>query len=102
MISLIAVVGKNRELGKDGGLIWKVPGDLPRFKKLTMGHPVIMGRKTHSTFQYKGGPLPGRTNIVITRDPNFSQDGFLVAHSYEEAIEIAKKSEGAEEIFVIG
>ncbi len=102
MISIIAAIGKNRELGANGKLIWKIPGDLPRFKKLTWGHPVIMGRKTYDTFQYKGGPLPGRTNIVITRDPNFSKEGFQVAHSYEEAVAIAKKSEGSEEIFVIG
>lgn len=102
MLSLIAVIGKNRELGKDNQLLWHIPGDLPRFKKITWGHPVIMGRKTHSTFQYKGGPLPGRTNIVITRDRQFSQEGFLVAHSIDEALSEAEKAPGNNEIFIIG
>ncbi len=101
-LSLIAVVGKHRELGKDNHLLWKIPGDLPRFKKITYGHPVIMGRKTHSTFQYNGGPLPGRTNIVITRNPEFHPEGFIAAHSLPEAIEIAEGSPGNEEIFIIG
>ncbi len=102
MLSIIAVIGKNRELGEKNQLLWHVPGDLPRFKKLTMGHPVIMGRKTHSTFQYKGGPLPGRTNIVITHDLQYKKEGFVIVHSFEEALEIAKKSQGSEEIFIIG
>lgn len=102
MLSLIAVIGKHRELGKDNHLLWKIPGDLPRFKRITWGHPVIMGRKTHSTFQYNGGPLPGRTNIVVTRNPDFHPDGFLVAHSIEEAREIAAAAPGSEEVFVIG
>lgn len=97
MISIIAVIGKNRELGKDGKLLWHVPGDLPRFKKITTGHPVIMGRKTYESI---GKPLPGRTNIVIShslKDPNVT-----VVDALENAIEIAKKSPGADEIFVIG
>jgi dihydrofolate reductase len=102
MLSLIAVIGKNRELGKDNKLLWHIPGDLPRFKKITWGHPVIMGRKTHSTFQYKGGPLPGRTNIVITHDPTFAPQGFIIAHSFEESLSTAKSSVGNEEVFVIG
>lgn len=101
-VSLIAVIGKNRELGKDNHLLWKIPGDLPRFKKITWGHPVIMGRKTHSTFQYNGGPLPGRTNIVITRNMEFHPAGFLVAHSLSEALDMAKGSPGSEEAFIIG
>ena len=102
MLSIIAVIGKNREIGEKGELLWHVPGDLPRFKKLTWGHPVIMGRKTHSTFQYKGGPLPGRTNIVFTHDREYQKEGFSIVHSFEEALEVAKKSPGSEEIFVIG
>jgi dihydrofolate reductase len=102
MLSIIAVIGKNRELGEKNQLLWHVPGDLPRFKKLTWGHPVIMGRKTHSTFQYKGGPLPGRTNIVITHDSSYQKEGFVIVHSFDEALEEAKKSPGSEEIFVIG
>lgn len=102
MLSIIAVIGKNRELGKDERLMWHIPGDLPRFKKITWGHPVIMGRKTHSAFQYKGGPLPGRTNIVLTRDAGYAKEGFVIAHSLDDALHIAKTSPGAEEVFVIG
>jgi len=103
MLSIIAVIGKNRELGEKNELLWHIPGDLPRFKKLTWGHPVIMGRRTHSTFQYKGGaPLPGRTNIVITHDLIYQKEGFVIVHSFEEALDVAKKSQGSEEVFVIG
>lgn len=102
MISIIAVIGKNRELGKAEKLLWHIPGDLPRFKKITWGHPVIMGRKSHAAFQYKGGPLPRRTNIVITHDLSYQKEGFVIVHSFEEALEVAQKSPGSEEIFVIG
>jgi len=102
MLSIIAVIGKNRELGKDTDLLWHIPGDLPRFKKITWGHPVIMGRKTHTKFQYREGPLPGRTNIVITHDEKYKKEGFVIVHSFDEALEVAKKAPGAEEIFVIG
>jgi len=91
MISAIAVIGQKRELGKDNELLWQVPGDLPRFKQLTMGHPIIMGRKTSESI---GRQLPGRTNIVISRQGEID--------SIEKAIELAKKSPGSEEIFVIG
>jgi len=91
MISAIAVIGQNHELGKNNELLWQVPGDLPRFKQFTMGHPVIMGRKT---FESIGRELPGRTNIVISRKGEID--------SLEKALELAKKSPGCEEIFVIG
>lgn len=91
MISAIAVIGRNRELGQANKLIFNVPGDLPRFKAITMGHPIIMGRKTRESI---GRELPGRTNIVISRSGEVK--------SIEEAIELAKKSPGSEEIFVIG
>ncbi len=99
MLSLIAVIGKNRELGRDNKLLWHIPGDLPRFKKLTHGHPVIMGRKT---FESIGRPLSGRTNIVITSNPSFRPEGVVVVASVEDALEKAKIAPGAEEIFVIG
>ncbi len=99
MLSLIAVIGKNRELGKDKELLWHIPGDLPRFKKITMGHPIIMGRKTYESV---GNPLPGRTNIVITHDQSFDVAGLAVTHSLDEALELAKVSEGSDEIFIIG
>lgn len=94
MISIIAVIGKNRELGKDNDLIWNLPSDLKRFREITKGHPVIMGRKT---FESIGHPLPNRMNIVISRQDNIP--GVIVVHSLDEAIEKAK---GNDEIFVIG
>jgi dihydrofolate reductase len=91
MLSIIAAIGKNRELGRDNKLLWHVPGDLPRFKKLTSGHPVIMGRKT---FESIGRPLPDRTNIVISSHSDIA--------SFSIALEKAKTSPGSEEIFIIG
>lgn len=99
MLSIIAVIGKNRELGKDNKLLWHIPGDLPRFKQITSGHPVIMGRKT---FQSIGRPLPGRANFVITSDPTFTAEGVTIISSLDEAIEKAKAAPGADEVFVIG
>lgn len=99
MLSIIAVIGKNRELGKDNHLLWNLPGDLKRFRTITKGHPVIMGRKT---LQSIGHPLPNRVNFVITRDPTFAAEGVTVVSSLDEAIEKAKSAPGAEEIFVIG
>lgn len=99
MLSIIAIIGKNRELGKDNKLIWNIPEDLAHFRKITANHPVIMGRKT---FQSIGKPLSHRTNIVITSDTSFHHADVSVARSLDEAMEIAKKSPGNEEIFVIG
>lgn len=99
MISIIAVIGKHRELGEKNHLLWHVPGDLPRFRKLTTGHPVIMGRKT---FQSIGRPLPERTNIVISRDPDFKAQGVTVVSSFEDAVRTASTAPGSDELFVIG
>jgi dihydrofolate reductase len=99
MLSIIAVIGKNRELGKDNGLIWHLSGDLKRFRAITAGHPVIMGRKT---FQSIGRPLPGRTNFVVTHNRLFKAEGVTVVFSLGDAIEKAKPAPGAEEIFIIG
>jgi len=99
-ISIIAVLGtKTRAIGKAGGLLWRIPGDLPRFKALTMGHSIIMGRKTYQSI---GKVLPGRTNIVVTRNPQFATLGASGAKSLEQAFEIAKVAPGGDEIFVIG
>lgn len=98
-ISLIAAIGRNRELGKQGALIWRIPEDLKRFRDLTTGHPVIMGRKT---FESIGRPLPGRSNIVVTRASQYQHEGVTIAHSLEEAVQAAVESAGADEIFVIG
>src|SRR3989338_2509696 len=102
-VSIIAAIGKNRELGKDNKLIWHILEDLQRFKNLTNGHPIIMGRKTWDSLPFK--PLPKRVNIVVTRNSDFSfaRPGLAkLAGSLEKAIEIAKKSSGAEEVFIIG
>ena len=87
MITIIAAIGKNGELGKDNDLIWHLPNDLKRFKKVTAGHHVIMGRKT---FESLGKPLPNRTNIVITRNNNFQADGCIIVNSLQQAIDAAK------------
>lgn len=99
MISIIAAIGKNRELGKDNALLWHIPGELPRFKRITTGHPIIMGRKTYDSI---GRILPNRTNIIITRDVSRKIDGAVVVSSLNEAVNEAKKAEGSDEIFVIG
>jgi dihydrofolate reductase len=95
MITLIAACSKNRVIGKDNTLIWNVPGDLKRFKNLTSGHVVIMGRKT---FESIGRPLPNRTNVVISRDTNLKIDGCIIYNDYREVLTIFEN----QEIFVIG
>lgn len=97
MITLIAAVGKNKELGKDNQLIWRLSTDLKRFKKLTTGHVVIMGRKT---FASMNKPLPNRTNIIITRNATFKAEGCIIVSSLEEALEEAKKYD--ENPFIVG
>lgn len=96
MISLIAALGRNREIGFENKLLWRLPDDFKRFKELTLGHPVIMGRKT---FESIGKPLPDRKNIVITRAPQYQAEGCFLAHSFGEALALA---ENDSEIFVIG
>ena len=89
---------EQRGIGKSGRLPWRLSADLKRFKSLTMGHHLIMG---HRTFDSIGKPLPGRTNIVLSRDSNFQPAGCLVAHSMEEALELARQR-GECEVFIIG
>jgi dihydrofolate reductase len=102
-IAAVVAIGRNRELGKEGKLLWRIPEDLARFKRLTLGHPIVMGRKTfESIVGYLGHPLPERTNIVVTRDPNWKYDGAIAVHSVEEGIEEAKKYPGAGEIHIGG
>ncbi len=98
MISIIAAIGKNREVGAKNALLWHIPGELKRFKEITIGHPIIMGRKTYESI---GRVLPGRTNIIVTRDPEFKVDGAVIVDSLEKAIDIAT-NEKVEEIFIIG
>lgn len=101
MISIIAAIDSKRGIGKNNKLLFKIPQDFERMKKLTMGHPIIMGRKT---FESIGRVLPGRTNIIITRDLAFqgvSLEGYVVG-SLEEALRQAQGKPGSEEIFIFG
>lgn len=98
-LSLVVAISENKVIGRDNKLPWHLSADLKRFKNLTTGHPIIMGRKTYDSI---GRALPNRTNIVITRDKDYQVEGIHVAHSLDEALEIAKNSPGSEESFVIG
>jgi dihydrofolate reductase len=86
MITLILALAQNGVIGRDGKIPWHLPADLKRFKALTMGKPMIMGRKTFESFPR---PLPGRRHIVLTRDNGWLADGAEVAHSVEQALELA-------------
>ena len=90
MITIIAAIAEKNALGKDNQLIWHLPADLKRFKKVTLNHHIIMGRKT---FESLGKPLPKRTNIVITRNTNYKAEGCIVVNSLQKAIEAAKEDE---------
>lgn len=100
---IVAGMGKeDRAIGMKNGLLWHVPADMKRFKSLTIGHPVIMGRKTfESIIEILGKPLPGRTNIVVTRDKQYEHKGITVSHSLAEALKTAQ-SENPEEIHIGG
>lgn len=98
---MIAAVSKNGVIGRDGDMPWRLSTDLKRFKKVTMGCPIIIGRKTFQSF---GGPLPGRQNIVISRR-TFEADGITNTHSLEDAIKVASDTahnDGKDEIFISG
>ena len=95
MVTIIAAIAKNNALGKDNDLIWHLPADLKRFKKVTSGHHILMGR---NTFESIGKPLPNRTSIIITRNDNYFKDGCLIANSIEKAIELV----GEKDAFIIG
>ena len=97
-VSMIAAIGKNGELGKDNKLLWRLSADLKKFKETTLGHYLIMGRKTYESI---GRPLPGRTTIVVTRNRDYQAAGCLIAFGLDEAIEMAKE-QGAENLFVCG
>jgi dihydrofolate reductase len=95
-LSLIVAVARNGVIGKDNRLPWRIPEDLKRFRALTMGHHIIMGRRTWESI---GRPLPGRTSVVVTRQRDYSAPGALVAHSLPEALAACA---GDDEVFVIG
>lgn len=95
-LTLIVAYADNRVIGRDNDLPWKLPGDLNHFKKSTLGHPIIMGRKTRESL---GRPLPGRTNVVISRNTNYHADGAVVVSSLQGAVGACG---AVEQAFVIG
>ena len=95
-VCLIAALAANRVIGNNNALPWHLPADLKRFKTLTLGHPVVMGRKTYESI---GKPLPGRRNLVITRNYDYSAPGCDVVHSLDAALAACR---GEQEIFIIG
>lgn len=102
-IAIIAAVGTGtRAIGKDNALLWHLPDDLKRFKELTSGHPVIMGRKTWESLPQMYRPLPGRTNIVVTRQEGYKAGGASVVDGLSDAFLAAQDAQGADETFVIG
>ena len=96
MLTIIAAVAKNNALGKNNDLIWHLPADLKRFKEITLGHHIIMGRKT---FESLGKPLPNRTTIIITRNPDYKAPGCIVVNELEKAIKAAAVDENP---FILG
>jgi dihydrofolate reductase len=100
--SLIVAVAKNGVIGRDGGLPWRMSSDLKTFRRLTMGKPIVMGRKT---FQSIGKPLDGRDNIVVSRDPIFAPEGVTVFADLNEALILARtlaRTSGTDEVMIIG
>lgn len=107
ILSIIAAIANNNEIGMKNKLLWNLPADMKHFREITSGHTVIMGRKT---FESIGQPLPNRKNIIITRDKDYSHEGIDIVNSLEEAIRFASLENGREfeenqdevEIFIIG
>jgi dihydrofolate reductase len=100
-ISLIAAIASNNVIGKDNKLIWNLPADMKFFKEKTSGHCIITGRKNYESIPERFRPLPNRTNIVITRQSNYTAPGAIIVDSVEKAINTAR-SQGESEVFVIG
>ncbi|SFG12367.1 dihydrofolate reductase [Pontibacter chinhatensis] len=98
MLAIVVAAAENNVIGKDNDLIWHLPADLKHFKSLTMGHPMIMGRKT---FEAIGKPLPGRTSIIITSQKDYQAEGCVVVHSLEEAIAKGRELD-ADQVSIIG
>lgn len=102
LLSIIVAQSQNRVIGRGNKLPWYLPEDLKYFKRITQGKPIVMGRKTYESI---GRPLPGRTNIVISRNPDYTQPGTRVVGSLEAALELAEQQalvDGSEELLVIG
>ncbi|MBX3513266.1 MAG: dihydrofolate reductase [Xanthobacteraceae bacterium] len=99
---LVVAIAENGVIGRRGALPWRIPGDLKHFKAVTMGKPMVMGRKTYESI---GRPLPGRTSLVLTHDKDWRADGVIAGHSLEEVLKLANeaaKQSGASEIAIIG
>lgn len=101
MIVIVAAVARNGVIGKDNALPWHLPEDLKHFKSLTMGHTVVMGRKTWESLPARFRPLPGRTNVVVTRNAGYAAPGATVVHSLAAAVKVVAGGM-AEDLFVIG
>ena len=102
IIAMIAGVARNNVIGADGGIPWKIPSDMAFFRRTTMGKPIVMGRKQYETV---GKPLPGRTNIVVTRQPGYAPEGVIVANTLDAALKKAREiaaADGVGEVMVIG
>lgn len=97
MTTIVVAMGEKNEIGFENQLLWHLPKDLKHFKELTSGHPIIMGRKTYESI---GKPLPNRTNIVVSRQKDWFEEGILIVGSLKEALKFAKKID--EEVFIIG
>ena len=98
-VSLVVAIAENGVIGRDNALPWRLPDEMAHFRKVTMGHPLVMGRRTYESI---GKPLPGRTNIVVTRNPHFQAPGCIVVTSLQAALDAAAKSPGADEVCVMG
>ncbi|MFC7496318.1 MULTISPECIES: dihydrofolate reductase [unclassified Nocardioides] len=99
LVVLVAAVARNGVIGDGPDIPWRLPGEQALFKEVTLGHTLVMGRTTYETI---GRPLPGRTTIVLTRSPSWSAAGVLVAHSFEEALDLADTLEPAAQVMVAG
>ncbi len=97
MVALVAVMGRNRVIGRGGKVPWHIPEDMERFKALTLGHPVVMGRKTWETLE---APLPGRDNVVVTRRPSYEAPGARVVSGLEEALAPYRGTDAT--VFILG
>ena len=101
IISMIAAVAENKVIGKDNDLVWRLPDDMKYFMETTRDHFVIMGRKNYESIPHKFRPLPHRTNIIVTRQPDYNADDCVIVGTIAKAIEYAR-DQNQEEIFIIG
>ncbi len=102
VLSLIVAYAAGGIIGRNNSLPWRIPSDIKRFKKLTTGHPVIMGRKNWESIPEKFRPLSGRTNIIVTRQIGYAAENAVVTNSFGDAYSKATNAPGADEIFIIG